>query len=245
MKFVKEPNNPINASAVIIAQNAPDDVTAGLKKFNILPIFGGKINFKVEAVSNHIDTQITHIGGEKFVVSPHLFDHYNKVLSGAQIIKGESILTGTYPDDAAYNVASVGKYIIHNFKYTDKVILSETKKEIIQVSQGYSKCSLCIVDENSVITEDAGIARALERHNIDVLEISAGDVFLNGLDYGFLGGASGKLAKNVLGFVGDITSHRDYRRIRDFCLKRNVEPLSLCDGKLTDIGSIIPVVEKE
>ena len=245
MKFVKEPNNPVCVSAVLIAQNAPKGVIDGLKKINILPLFGGKIDYKIDAVSNHIDTQIAHIGDNKFVVSPHLFNHYSFVLPDAFLIKGESVLCGTYPDDAAYNVASIGKYLIHNLKYTDKIILSETKKEKIQVSQGYSKCSICIVDENSVITEDAGIARTLERHNIDVLKISAGDILLPDLEYGFLGGASGKLSKNILAFAGDITSHRDYRRIRDFCLKRNVEPVSLCDGKLTDIGSIIPVLEKE
>lgn len=245
MKFVKEPNSPTCTSAVLIAQNAPVGVINGLKKLNILPIFGGKIDYKVEAVSNHIDTQIAHVGENKFVVSPHLFNHYNELLPSAFLLKGESELTGTYPDDAAYNVASVGKYLIHNLKYTDKIILSETKKEKIHVSQGYTKCSLCIVDENSVITEDAGIAQTLERHNIDVLKISAGDVLLSGLDYGFLGGASGKLSKYILAFAGDITSHRDYKEIRDFCLKRNVEPVSLCDGRLTDIGSIIPVFEKE
>ena len=64
----------------------------------------------------------------------------------------------------------------------------EITGEKINVSQGYSKCSLCIVNENSVITEDDGIAEVLKRHNMDVLKISAGDVLLSGLDYGFLGG---------------------------------------------------------
>ena len=245
MKFVKEPNSPKNASAVLISQKTPDEVIDGLEKFNILPIFGGEIDYKVGAVSCHVDTQLSHLGKNEFVVSPHLFNYYSKILHGALLLKGESDLTGTYPEDAAYNVACVGKYLIHNLKYTDKVILSETKKEKIHVAQGYTKCSLCIVNENSVITEDAGIAQTLERHNIDVLKISAGDVFLDGLDYGFLGGASGKISENILAFAGDITTHRDYREIRDFCIKRNVEPISLCDGKLTDIGSIIPVFEKE
>ena len=245
MKFVKEPNNPIATSAVLVAKNAPVEVVEGLKKLNITPLFGEMIQFDVEAVTFHIDTQIAHLGENKFVVSPHVYDHYSELLPGATLLKGESFFTGTYPDDSAYNVACVGKHLIHNLKYTDSVILSEIKKEKIHVAQGYAKCSLCIVDENAVITEDAGIARTLERHNIDVLKISAGDVVLYGLDYGFLGGASGKLSKNILAFAGDITTHRDYNKIRDFCLKRNVEPISLCDGKLTDIGSIIPVLEKE
>lgn len=245
MKFVKVPNNPECASTVLIAKNAPQGVVEGLKKLNITPLFGDVIEYDVEAVKYHIDTQITHIGGNKFVVSPYLFDHYSRVLPEADLLIGNTTFTGTYPDDAAYNVASIGRFAIHNFKFTDKVVLSEIQAEKIHVSQGYSKCSLCIVDENSVITEDAGIAKTLKRHNIDVLKISAGDVRLNGLEYGFLGGASGKLSKNILAFAGDISSHRDYEEIRKFCIERNVEPISLCLGALTDIGSIIPVFEKE
>ncbi len=245
MNFVKIPNNPINSSAVLIAKNVPMQVAEKLEKLNITPLFGDTIQYDVEAVSFHIDTQIIHVGNDRFVVSPYVYEHYKKVLPGAKLIIGASNSCGTYPADAAYNVASLGKYVIHNFKYTDKVVLSEIKGEKIQVAQGYSKCSICIVDENSVITEDKGIARTLKRNNIDVLEISAGDVLLRGMDYGFLGGASGKLSKNILAFAGDIKTHRDYAKIRDFCLIRNVEPLSLCDGKLIDIGSIIPVLEKE
>ena len=115
----------------------------------------------------------------------------------------------------------------------------------MQVSQGYSKCPLCIVDQNSFITEDEGIANTLKRHNINVLKISAGDVRLPGLDYGFLGGASGKISKNLLAFTGDIRQHRDYDKIYDFCAERSVELISLSNEELIDIGSIIPVTEKE
>lgn len=245
MKFVEKPNCPENASTVLISKNAPENVVLGLERLGINILFGEKIDYKVKAVQYHIDTQITHLGNAKFVVSPHLLEHYKIILPTAQIIMGESAGIGTYPDDAAYNVASIGKFVIHNFKYTDKKVLSKIKGERINVPQGYSKCSLCIVDENSVITEDEGIARILERHNIDVLKVSTGDVVLNGLNYGFLGGASGKLGRGILAFAGDITSHRDYERISKFCISRNVKPISLCDGKLTDIGSIIPIFEKE
>lgn len=245
MKFVKIPNNPINAMAVLIARDTPQEIVTGLNKLCINTVFGGKLNYSVNGVRCHIDAQILHLGENSFVVSPHLIEHYTKVLPGAKLLPGESTGQDSYPDDAAYNVASTGRFNIHNFKYTDKTILSEIKGEKIFVTQGYSKCSLCIVDENSVITEDEGIAKALKRHNIDVLKISAGDVRLKGLDYGFLGGASGKIKKNVLAFAGDITSHRDYKKILEFCIKRNVKPISLCEGQLTDIGSIIPVFEKE
>lgn len=245
MKFVKHQNNPINASAVLVAKNTPQKVLNGLKKQGLNIFFGEEIDYKVSAVRCHIDTQIVHIGGERFVVSPLVSDYYKSILPEAELISGICAGKGSYPDDAAYNVASTGKFTIHNFKYTDKVLLSEIKGKKINVSQGYSKCSLCIVNENSVITEDEGIAKVLKRHNMDVLKISAGDVLLPGLDYGFLGGASGKISKDKLLFAGDIKTHRDYKEIFNFCTMRNVMPVSLCDDNLVDIGSIIPVLEKE
>lgn len=245
MKFVKIPNNPINASVVLIAKNSPDWVVKGLEKLGIKAILSGETTFKVDAVRCHTDTQICHIGDDKFVVIPQLFEHYKSAISGGKIIKGESAGMGAYPDDVAYNVANTGKFVIHNFKFTDKILLNELTDSKINISQGYAKCLLCIVDENSVITEDEGISHTLKRHNIDVLKISAGDVKLPGMNYGFLGGASGKIAKNKLAFAGDITLHRDYKKIYDFCMSRNVMPISISDEPLIDIGSIIPILEKE
>lgn len=245
MIFVQKPNNPIKAGIVLIAKDTPKKVVHGIEKLNIKPLFGAELGFEVKGVRCHIDTQITHLGGGRFVVSPYLIGHYSKILPTATLLAGESAGQGAYPDDAAYNVANTGKYIIHNFKYTDRKVLMEISGERINVAQGYTKCAVCIIDENSVITEDEGIAQTLNRHNIDVLKISAGDVKLSGLDYGFLGGASGKLSENTICFTGDITAHRDYKAILEFCQRKNVKPISLCDGPLTDIGSIIPVAEKE
>jgi hypothetical protein len=66
------------------------------------------------------------------------------------------------------------------------------------VKQGYTKCSLVVVDEKSVITSDMGLAAALQRFEIDVLLISQGHVALPGLQYGFLGGASGRAGDEIL-----------------------------------------------
>lgn len=245
MKFVQIPGNPLNAEKVLVAQNAPQGVLEGLKKLNIEPVLGMATHFEVEAVRCHVDTQIVHVGGNRFVVMPQLLNYYKWVMPGAELIPGQKKGQGSYPDDAAYNIANTGKFAICNTKYADAVALHEMDAEVINVAQGYAKCAICIVDENSVITEDEGIARQLERYNIDVLKISVGDVSLSGMDYGFLGGASGKLSKDILAFAGDITTHRDFEDIARFCQSKNVKPISLCEGALADIGSIIPIIEKE
>ena len=40
---------------------------------------------------------------------------------------------------------------------------------IFDSKQGYSKCSICVVNENAIITEDNGIARLLKNSQIDVI----------------------------------------------------------------------------
>ena len=44
--------------------------------------------------------------------------------------------------------------------------------EIINVKQGYAKCSICVVSDNAIITADKGIAKAAIQNRIDVLEIT-------------------------------------------------------------------------
>ncbi len=247
MEFVLNPNLPKNASSVIISEDASLEIENSLNSLGIKVFRGTRIEYAENSVRSHIDTQIFHLGGKEFVASPLVKEYYEKMLGpiGGKIISGRKSSTGTYPDDVAYNVAYTGKVAIHNFKYTDNEIFIRLCGRKIKVNQGYSKCCCCIVDENSVITEDEGIAQTLLRHNIDVLKISAGDVYLEGQTYGFLGGASGKIKSDLLAFAGDIKKHREYDAIYDFCIKRGVNVISLATGKLCDIGSIVPVTEKE
>ena len=73
-----------------------------------------------------------------------------------------------------------------------------------------------------------------------MLKISKGSVYLPGFDYGFIGGASGKIADDEIIFNGDISKHPDYKNIMSFLCKHNVKAVSFKD-KLEDIGSIIPI----
>lgn len=197
-----------------------------------------------EAVSGHPDIVIHHIGDNKFIVSPENLKYFSNI-PNIQIISGKNSLTAEYPKDISYNAARVGKYLIHNFKYTDKSILENTEDLIkIDVKQGYSKCSVCIINENAIITSDLGIAKKCDNYGIDVLIIDDSCVRLNGVSHGFFGGASGLIAPQILALNGDIKKHIDCEKIIEFCGKYNVEILSLHSGEIYDIGSIIPLTEQ-
>ena len=186
--------------------------------------------------------QIHFIDGEFAVVAPIAYDYYREALpKGINLIKGEANPGITYPLDIAYNVARVGKRIIGKLDYIDSVIKDIyliKGYELINVNQGYSKCNICIVDDNSVITEDEGIYRALSE-KMNVLKIRPGYVLLPGFENGFLGGASGFVCENKLAFCGDIKLHPDYINIKNFIEERKVDIIKLSSTNLCDFGSIL------
>ena len=138
--------------------------------------------------------------------------------------KGE--IGNSYPKDIPFNAVCLDRYFIHNLKYTNQRLLKCAKElglKPVNVKQGYTKCSCTVVDGKSIITADEGIFSALSAiDDVDVLKITPGYVALNGFEFGFLGGASGRVG-NTMYFSGDITKHPDYSKISSFIYERGLE----------------------
>ena len=145
-----------------------------------------------------------------------------------------------YPDDVRFNAACVGKFFIHNLKYTSNELLAKTNCfHMVDIKQGYAKCNIVAVDNHSIVTSDDGICRALEKvDGIEVLKVQKGFVKLEGFEYGFLGGASGRVG-NELVFNGNLENHPDFHRIQEFAASRGIEIRYFREYELEDIGSII------
>lgn len=234
---------------VIVDCNAPKSLFEFLNKKNINFIKTKYINNTIEAVSTHPDMQICPIGNNKFVVDYTLYDYYSKELGryGVGVVKGNSKILSTYPDDISYNVVITEKILLHSLKYTDKAILdyaASTDISIYNVKQGYTKCATCIVDNNAFITSDEGIYKVCRLKGIDCLLIEKEKIKLGNRYDGFIGGCCGMIDYKTLLFCGDITSHKSYNKIVDFTAKYNVEIISSSKEILTDVGSIIPVIQE-
>lgn len=147
----------------------------------------------------------------------------------------------SYPDDVPLNVALVGNYLICNPKYTASEVIESARKreiEIISTNQGYSKCSVCVVSDSAIITEDESIYKAC-KNKLKVLLIRKGKVRLPGYDYGFIGGASAYINGTVY-FFGNIRAHSDFHLIDHFVSENGASIVSLSDSQpLTDIGGIV------
>lgn len=155
-------------------------------------------------------------------------------------IRTGSELSELYPYDIAYNAVVTKGHIIHKLKYTQALLLQHcknTNKILIDVKQGYSKCSTVVIDDRQLITADQGIYQATKDY-LDVLLVQPGFVALSGFDSGFLGGASGVIDDTVI-FHGDLSQHPDFLKIKDFIEGAGKDLLYFSDLPLTDIGSVL------
>lgn len=244
-QYIENPNLPQKKiRAVLTDYRISLPSRQNLVKNGVLPILTTPLPNVMTAVHGHPDMMIHHIHGNIFVCEPSVHAYYQSHLSDARIICGSSVLNKHYPYDIAYNIARVGKYAFHKLQYTDKIIYEYLQRfgvTLINVNQGYSKCSICVLNDHAVITADHGIATVCDTHNIDVLLINPGHIKLPGLDYGFIGGCCGLISPDILAVNGNLIVHPDYLKIQDFCEKHGVKLYPLHNGITEDIGSIIPL----
>ncbi len=176
------------------------------------------------------------------ILKKHLFG----VDKGIITLKKTNVLNEKvlYPNDCVLNFARVGKYLIGRKDIADSEVVRvarEENLEFIDVRQGYSKCNVCVVNDNAIITEDRGIAAACKKKNIDVLLLKTHSVKLEGYEYGFIGGSCAteyKTNGNIIYFCGCVENHPEYNSIKAFCDRHNTELFSLSDECLYDGGSI-------
>jgi hypothetical protein len=243
MNFLEKPNLPkrLIKTAIVDYRISKKSIST-LNSFGIDVVLSCKLSTVAEPVSGHPDMMINHIGNDVFVVASEAYEYYKKFIPNAKLIKGSICLEEKYPYDIRYNAATLDDYLICNSTYTAPEILSENKsKKILNVKQGYSKCSICVVSENAIITSDSGINKVALNNEIDVLKIHEGSITLTGMSHGFIGGTTGLISENMLAVNGNIKLHPDCEKIIEFCKKYDVEVVSLNDDEIVDIGSIIPV----
>lgn len=197
-----------------------------------------------DAVSGHPDMLIHIIDKESILVHKDIPNDFVELLKSLNfnVLKSHSSILAKYPYNITLNAVNFSNLFVHYLKYTDETLLNKVKNKIlINVKQGYTKCSTAIVSERSVITSDKGIASSLKSTDIDVLLLPPGDIELPGLDYGFIGGCCGKIDEYTLAFYGDLSYYAYGEEVLSFLKKHNVRPVYLRNGRLIDRGSIFVV----
>ena len=244
MTYFEIPNIPNKRSiGVLTDYRISKDSVNSLQAMGIEVLKTAKLNTVGNNICGHTDVQIHHFGKGRFVCAPEAYDYYKSILPYAEIIKGSKRLSEKYPADVPYNAAAFGEYLICSTACTAIEILSEylsLNRKILNVKQGYAKCSICVVSSNAIITSDKGIYKIAKSNGIDVLLIEPGYIELYGMS-GFIGGASGLIAPDMLAVNGNIKTHVSCDDIISFCKNYGVDVVSLNNGNIVDIGSIIPL----
>ena len=199
-------------------------------------------------VRYHSDMQCCYLGNGRAVIAAGESELRQQLnYFDIQTILTESQPDKEYPRDAGCNVLQIEERLFCNPKSTDNIILrgmEQNKISMYRVSQGYSRCSVAVIDANSVITADPGMAKIMKQAGLEVLEIQSGHIRLTGYEYGFIGGCCGLIAADQLAFTGSLKFHPDGERIKQFLLQCGVSCVELTNEPLLDIGGLIPIKER-
>ena len=222
----------------IVGGYISEECTLGLKALGYDVLILPSDDRLGRAVSSHTDLLVFPFADKLFVYSGEVYSVLaGKALTAVAVKESPS---ADYPYDIYLNALTVGKYIFARKKYLSEDIAAEAERlgyTVIDVRQGYARCTACPISDRAIITADKAIENAALSVGIDVLTVAEGGVELKGYPYGFIGGACGVDDDTVV-FAGDIYTHPSGTRIVDFCEKHGKRVVSLSGEPLRDVGSI-------
>lgn len=191
-------------------------------------------------LAGHADLGVFRAGKQVFAakeIAPHIVRYLTNRGYAVNAVCG---LGKTYPADVPLCICATGKYTIYNPHTAYTAAVAAAGGVPVPVRQGYTRCAASIVDEQSIITADAGIYRAAKNAGMDVLHIAPGHIILDGYDEGFIGGASFTLNDRVY-FTGTLDEHPDRERIVRLITERGKKPVFLTEEPIFDIGGAVAV----
>ena len=192
-----------------------------------------------DRLAGHADLSV-FVSNGKAVVAPEEYLYIVNYLTnmGYSVIRA-AVQGADYPRDAGLCLCDTGKYTIYNPKTVDPAAAAIISGNPVVTAQGYTKCAACVLNDDTIITSDAGVSRAAKNAGMDVLEITSGYIQLDGFDYGFIGGASFKLNDHTVAFTGTLDEHPDKDRMLAFLASHGQTPVFLTRDPIFDIGGAI------
>lgn len=211
-----------------------------------------------DEIAAHVDISYLKID-DTVISSPDRFVELSKII---ECDVGKAELSSEYPLDIPYNVCIMGKNAIHNFEHTDEVVkqkLIDKGYNLIDVNQGYTNCSIAVIDDNSCITSDMNIAKILMDNGIEVLFVYEPDIkllkrtnqsetmqsrmFFEYSDMqGFIGGAMAKINDEIILF-GDVNNLLNKDKIINFIQSKGLKLKYFESLDVVDYGGVV-VVDK-
>lgn len=201
-----------------------------------------------EEISSHVDIFCTKIK-DHVILEKSVYHEITSKIGGSNIYLGQAVLQEKYPLDIPFNVCNIGNFAIHNFHYTDQKVLAIIERlgiEKINISQGYSNCSIAVIDSRSAIVTDRKIYNTLKDYDFNILYLDyIPDIkLLHGNGYssmhGLIGGAISMIGNHIIVF-GDLNKIDKGGMIREFIgsIKKDIIDFKGLD--VIDYGGILEV----
>lgn len=253
-RFLKLPGLPKNhAKTVLIAGGIAQqydrrhlELANQLRALDITPVYTQPDRRLPAPVQFHPDMQLCDFGNGHMFVLKETGGSYKKIFPSARIQETDKEPRNIYPNDVLCNCLILGRQLFGKLSALDSKMLAYAQShgyKLVDVKQGYTGCSSCVINDESVITGDKSIYRALVKAGCDAMLIQPGYIDLPGYNSGFLGGCSGKLSKDIMAFTGSLKNHPDGQSIRGFIENQGISIIELSNESLLDIGGIITIEE--
>lgn len=189
-------------------------------------------------VRHHPDMNCRHLGKDRFAVFRDACGTEELVRLGAELVFADVPGDPKKGRDGALNGLPLGKYFIHCPRTVSPVLQRELSGLVpVAVRQTYCACSVAPLDENTVICGDKGVSSALFALGMRVIPANHRAISLPGYSNGFIGGACGLIAPDVICFAGDPKDAVDLSLLSSLGFRH----VCLDGGRLTDCGGIVPL----
>lgn len=230
---------------LLLTKKANHQIKRKLKEIFGQTIFLPENPFLPPQIAFHTDLSCCRFQ-DALICSPSMYAFLSQFALPIPLIRGKKEPSEIYPNDIYYNAAAIGNFLFCREDFTEKEILvhaKETGMEIVNIRQGYAKCSIVKVSETALISADKNIQKAAMSCGLSCLPTDNSPVLLPGFPNGFLGGASICTDCTVF-FIGDLTLHKDCEKIQNFCRENGKKTGWIRDMALYDLGSPIFLPEK-
>lgn len=155
---------------------------------------------------------------------------------------GANALKSKYPKTALYNAVVNDKILIHKIAATDAKIKESTSHHI-DIKQGYTRCNLVFLDNNTFFTSDQNIYTTLNHYkeagiHFSGIYIDPKQVRLPSFPHGFIGGTCGIFENNIV-FAGSLKFLKNGKTLKNFITAAGYNIIELDNTPLFDCGSIL------
>lgn len=241
-----EPNLPKSrVLRVFVSGLMPDEIINELKAMMIHPYKLGKSTNMSGELAYHPDILLNNVRKGMWICESDP-KYLPKELPRKLFNETETELGDLYPHDCPFNNFTVDNKLFcgKSVDYLIKAYALYEKKEIVYVSQNYTKCCTILVNNTAFITCDKLIGLSLRNRGYDVLTIGDDNgVGLSGYSHGLIGGCAAKISEDTLAFTGNLNTYKYGDDIIDFCANHNVDCFSLTNKPMYDYGGILPITE--